>query len=452
MSKRNAKNVHVNADDRVTLDGRHHCYVDEFKQGIVLESDDGGPRGVFALTWVDVEDHLRTSRLVIDKGYYAQSAAGTPAKTSSMEQVSRPAKFRPLAVDGTSLEKATPRSLEVRPMDVLEMDDHKLDIRRVGLNLGFWNRLHPEVQARFENARFVWATVAMDACTRALCALHLTKSTPSVSSVIATLAMAVREKGAENVMPSGRPDAVYFDVAAPYVSSKFRETVVRLTGKPPVPYTQRPHFRGRVERMFRAISSGRLPQADVVGDNILLAENYNPTKHSQLTHQELLDLLALLIVGCYQNTPHRGLALETPLQRWQQLSQQCEGVAPPLSKDEYRTLFGVKMLGRVYANGISVAGIEYRSAQIAELHKAGHRVDADVLLNEWDISVISFRDPRDGRWYNAPAVEEWLENVTLAEWMLAIRQIISRDGRFDCADRLAVTAALHHLKRAVATL
>jgi putative transposase len=451
MSKRNAKNVHVNADDRVTLDGRHHRYFDEFKQGVVLESDDGGPRAVFALKWTDVEDHLRTSRLVIDKGYYAQSAAGTPAKINSM-QVARRAKFRPLPVDGTSLGKASPRSLEVKPMDVLEMDDHKFDIRRVGLNLGFWNRLHPEVQARFENARFVWATVAMDGCTRSLCALHLTKSTPSVSSVIATLAMAVREKGADNVMASGRPDAVYFDVAAPYVSSKFREKVVRLTGKPPIPYTQHPHFRGRVERMFRAINSGRLPHADVAGDNILLAENYNPAQHSQLTHQELLDLLALLIVGCYQNTPHRGLASETPLQRWQQLSQQHEGVAPPLSKDEYRALFGVKMQGRVHVDGISVAGIEYRSAQIAELHSASNRVDVDVLLNEWDISVISFRDPRDGRWCNAPAVKEWLENVTLAEWMLAIRQIISRDGRFDYADRLAVTAALHHLKGRAANL
>ncbi|MGO4115093.1 Mu transposase C-terminal domain-containing protein [Rhizobium ruizarguesonis] len=459
MSKRST-NVVVNANDRLTLDGRHKRYFDNFMDGIVLESDDDGPSTVFALTWTDIADHLRTRRLVIQKGYY-----GTHAKTASGEiipegQIACFEKFGPLPFASPLLTQRPMPALEVRPMEVLEMEDCKMDIVRVGLNLGIWGRLHPHVQSRFQQVRFVWATAAMDACTRSLCALHLTVGAPDVGSVVAALAMAVREKGAENILhhgriawpQCGRPGGVHINGAMPYHSKAFVEAVLGLTGKHPIPSSKHPHLRGRVERMFRMLTSGSLgSRADVVSDNVLLADNYNPAKHSHLTQQELLHLLALLIVACYHNTPHRSLNGQTPLERWAELTQQGENVAPPPSKEEYRGVFGAKLRRAVGTKGISILGIDYHSTRLAGMREINHGVEVDVRVDECDISAISFHDPRDGCWHNAYSELGGLNDVTLSEWMETIRYITSRFGQAD-AHRQDIAAALNDFKERAGTL
>ncbi len=447
MSKPSTQNAVVSPNDRVTLDGRHSRYLDKFKDGIMLESECDGPRTVFALTWADIEQSLHSRRLVIQKGYYDMNKPASLGKLISAEQVADFEKFnaRPL---GHPLSQQSPsQARDLRPMDILEMDDHKMDIARVGLNLGIWSRLHPEVQARLEQARFVWATAAMDVCTRSLCALRLNLKTPDVGSVIATLAMAVRDKGAENLpnLPQcGRPSGVHVDGMLPYHSAAFIDAVLGLTGKHPIPAVKHPHLRGRVERMFRTLTSGRLGLLpDVVGDSILLVENYDAAKHSHLTDTELLDLFALLIVERYHAIPQRALDGPTPLECWVRLSQ--EGlVPPPVSKGEYRELFGGELTRKAGANGITILGINYHSSHLAKVAGTGSELELKVRLNEQDISVVSYRDPRDGSYHEAAATIEGLDNVSLSEWM-DILQTITWDEDRAIASRLSVAASLNDL-------
>ncbi|MFS2154798.1 Mu transposase C-terminal domain-containing protein [Rhizobium sp. Rhizsp42] len=507
MSNRRTKHVAVNANDRLTLECRNHRYLDKFKDGILVESDDGDPRTVIALTWTDLEQRLHSRRLVVHQGYYATKAKAPVGKTFSKEQIAYFEAFARLVLDAcqpntraaymameadrhvrakdgfpivdlcslstfcrivnsmrTAKSDEVPtfsstlhptEKLEVRPMDFLEMDDHKIDVRRVGMNLGIWDRLHPEIQARLAQIRAAWATAAMDACTRSLCALHLTVGTPDVESVTSTLAMAVRAKyatelmhhGCANWVQYGRPARVHVDRAAPYCSETFVGAVVALTGKHPIPCSQHPHLRGRVERMFRSLVSGQVgPLPRGVGDSILLRETYDPTKHGHLTDDELLALFAMLVAERYNNIPHRALDGQTPSERWVELSHQGDGIAPAPSKAEYRDLFGVKLHRRVTARGISILGIEYRSAQLEGLHQFQHRAEVDVSVDESDISVISFRDPRDGCWYDAYAEFAGLDNVALSEWMETIRYITSCLDQPANSNRKIVISTLNDLK------
>ncbi len=452
MSTRRTKLL-VNANDRVTLDCRHHRYLDKFTDGILVESDDDGPRTVIALTWTDLEQRLHSRRLIVHKGYYGTKGKEPVGKTMRSEEAER--------VPTPSFPQSLPKGLDVRPMDILEMDDGRIDVRRVGLNLGFWNRLHPEVQARLGQVPFVWGTAAMDACTRLLCGIHLTVEVPSVASVISTLAMAVREKGAEKLLhhgranwfQGGRPGQVHIDGAPPYNSAAFVGGVIGLTGSDPIPSNQHPHLRARVERMFRSLTSARFGSLpDVVGNSILLVENYDPAKHSHLTDKELLDQFAHLIVERYHNIPQRALDGQTPLECWLQMSCEGEGVPPPPSKEEYRGLFGIKLRRRVTARGVSILGIEYRSAHLKDLHMWHHRAEVELSVDESDISAISFRDPRDGCWHQASAMLEGLNSVPLSEWMETIRHVTSHLQRTANANWKIDVAALNDLKGRTANL
>ncbi len=506
MSNRRTKHVAVNANDRLTFDSRHHRYLDKFKDGILVESDDGDPRTVIALTWTDLEQRLHSRRLVVHQGYYATKAKAPVGKTFSKEQIAYFEAFARLVLDAcqpntraaymameadrhvrakdglpivdlcslstfcrivnsmrsTKSSKVPTFSstpfpavkLEVLPMAFLEMDDCKIDIRRVGSNLGIWSRLHPDVQARFAKTPVVWATAAMDACTRSLCALHLSVDAPNPASMVSALAMAVRAKdatellhhGPVNWLQCGRPARVHVDRTAAYCSSAFVGAVLGLTGKHPLLSNQHPHLRGRVERLFLSLASrqlGSLPS--VVGESILLVENYDPAKDAHLTNDELLALFALLVVERYNNSPHRALDGQTPSERWVELSHQGDGIAPPPSKAEYRALFGVKLRRRVTARGISILGIEYRSEQLEGLHQFQDRVEVDVSIDESDISGISFRDPRDGCWYDAYAEFAGLDNVALSEWMETVRYITSCLDQPANSNRKIVISALNDL-------
>ena len=204
--------------------------------------------------------------------------------------------------------------------------------------------------------------------------------------------------------------------------------------------------------MFRSLTSARFGSLpDVVGNSILLVENYDPAKHSHLTNNELLDQFAHLLVERYHNIPHRALDGQTPLECWLQMSCEGEGVAPPPSKAEYRELFGIKLRRQVTARGISIFGIEYRSDDLEGLRVWQHRVEVDVSLDERDISAISFRDPRDGHWHEARAGLEGLETVALNEWTDTVRLVTSRFEQPANINR-KVVAALNELKGRAANL
>ncbi|WHO84165.1 hypothetical protein [Rhizobium leguminosarum] len=322
-------------------------------------------------------------------------------------------------------------------MQILEMDEHKLDLMRVAKNLGIWERLHEDVQARMEKKSRAWVSVAMDAFSRSICGIRVLPGEPEAAEAVATLAMAVRNKEHETALSGGhiewpqcgRPDAVHTDAGAPYVSADFQRAVIGLTGKHRIPPSKHPHLRGRVERFFGTLNSRYMHLfSGRTYSNVLMKDKYDPAKHAHLTHMELTELLIRLIVVCYHNTPHRSLNGETPLERWYRSSQEEREVIPPPTQAEYRDIFGIQMKRKVGNNGITILGLDYRSERLSSVREWKHNVELDVRVNDQNMSGISFADPRDGKWYDAQATFEGLDNVPLTDWMETVRFIVAKHG------------------------
>ncbi|MGO4115091.1 DDE-type integrase/transposase/recombinase [Rhizobium ruizarguesonis] len=322
-------------------------------------------------------------------------------------------------------------------MQILEMDEHKLDLMRVAKNLGIWERLHEDVQALMEAKSRAWVSVAMDAYSRSICGIRVLPGEPEAAEAVATLAMAVRNKEHETALSGGnfewpqcgRPDAVHTDAGAAYVSGDFQRAVIGLTGKHRIPPSKHPHLRGRVERFFGTLNSRYMHLfSGRTYSNVLMKDKYDPAKHAHLTHMELTDLLIRLIVVCYHNTPHRSLNGETPLERWYRSSQEEREVMPPPTQEEYRDIFGIQMTRKVGNNGITILGLDYRSEQLSSVREWKYNVELNVRINDQNMSAISFEDPRDGKWHDAQATFEGLDNVPLTDWMETVRFIVDKHG------------------------
>ncbi len=338
------------------------------------------------------------------------------------------------------------------PMQLLVMDNHKVNIVRACVNLGVWDDLHPEVKTRLETTESLWVSLAMDACTRSVCALHATSHPPDAGDAIATLAMAVRNKdrpsgpyGRSEWPQCGSPDAVLHENAACYTSDAFGKVVMRLTGKLAVSSSQYPHLAARGERFWSTLQRhGVQTCQETISTSFLDKRSYDSEKHAHLTQQDLLDDLLRLLVWCYHNTRNAALDGETPLQRWNSLAAANNGIAPPPSRAKYRDLFGLEFTRKAGASGITILNVDYQSSQLTDLWSLDPDHEFELRVDDQDISVISYRDPHSGCWCDAASSQPGLENVSLAEWMATVRFVMSRCDPFEESEMKAeVSKALN---------
>jgi putative transposase len=323
------------------------------------------------------------------------------------------------------------------PMQILEMDEHKVDLIRILKNMKRWKLLHPEVQEKIKEMGRPWLSVAMDAFSRSICGMRLLVGEPDGAESVATLAMAVRNKEVDTALSGlavewpqcGTPDAVHTDAGPGYISSDFQRAVIGLTGQHRIPPSRHPHLRARVERFFRTINSRYMHEfSGRTFANVLEKDNYDPRKHAHLSHEQLGELLIRLIVNAYHNTPHRSLNGQTPLDAWYRGSNQERPVSPPPADDEYRDIFGLSLERKIGNQGLTILGIPYWSEELAETRDRTMAATLMVRVNDHNLGTVSFEDPEDGEWKDAYATFEGLDNVSIADWIETVSYITSNYG------------------------
>lgn len=317
-----------------------------------------------------------------------------------------------------------------RPLEIVEMDEHEMDLVRILNKNGIWEFLHPDVQKRVSEKSRAWVSVALDAYSRSICGMRLLYDAPDGNSAVATLAMVARVKDAETALhgttspwpQGGTPEAIHTDAGAGYVSAAFQAAAMALTGKHVIPPSKHPHLRSRVERFFGTLNqryihlfSGR------TFSNVLLKDEYDSEKHAHIEHDALSDLLCRLIVDCYHNTVQRGLYGLTPLEAWYRGSQLDGAVEAHPSADEYRDIFAITDTRRLGNHGIVILGNRYSNEDLQRIRKHNYNAQLVIRINDQDISKISVKDRYVNKWITVPAVFDGLKNVTLFEWMETIR-------------------------------
>ncbi|MBB3658404.1 putative transposase [Rhizobium sp. BK650] len=336
-----------------------------------------------------------------------------------------------------------------RPLEVVEMDEHKLDVIRLLVRNGIWDYLHPEVQRRIEekigekNDGRVWLSVALDACSRSVCGMKLLWGGPDGASAVATLAMVARSKEFETQLygtttswvQQGTAESVHVDAGASYTSNEFQQAVMSYTGNVTIPPSKHPHLRGRVERFFRTINQRYIHLlSGQTFSNVLLRDKYDAKKHRHITDDQLADLIVMLIVDCYHNTKHRGLQGMTPLQAWRFFSQNGKGGVKPVPSDEkYAEAFSIVAKYKLGNYGIQILGLPYSNPRLQTLRLCRHDLELSVRVNEIDLSKIQVKDPFSkkpaGDWFEVECAMDGLKGVRVMHWLDQMKYLQSVFGR-----------------------
>ncbi|MGF9565111.1 Mu transposase C-terminal domain-containing protein [Neorhizobium sp. BT27B] len=324
-----------------------------------------------------------------------------------------------------------------RPLQIVEMDCHEVDLMLMLTKNGIWDHLHPEAQARVEEMGRVWLSVALDAYSRSVVGMKVVKGSPSAEATVATLAMVAQSKDAvaahvgarSGWSQCGTPEGIHTDAGAEYVASHFELAAMMFTGRHRIPPSKHPHLRARIERFFGTINRRYIHLfSGQTFSSPLKRDEYDSAKYAHLLDEEFADLIVRIIVDCYHNTKHRSTGM-TPLQMWERGSQLANGaVLPPPTDDEYRSIFGITLHRKIGNHGIEIWGSYYSSPELLEIRKKWYAAELVVRVNEQDLGTISVKHRRLNKWIDVPATFDGLNGVTLEEWTEVPRYVAQRFG------------------------
>ncbi|MBD8687192.1 MULTISPECIES: DDE-type integrase/transposase/recombinase [unclassified Rhizobium] len=348
-----------------------------------------------------------------------------------------------------------------RPLEFVEMDEHKFDVIRMLVKTGMWEMLHPEVREKIENKMGstndgrVWLSVALDAYSRSVCGAKLLWGAPDGASAVATLAMVARSKQLETRLygtmtqwpQGGTAEYIHVDAGSSYTSHEFQQAALSYTGHVSVPASKHPHLRGRVERFFRTLNQRYIHLlSGQTFSNVLLRDRYDAQKHRHMTDEQLAEFLVLLIVDCYHNTPHRALKGLTPLQMWYHGTQKGKGtVAGYPDPRTYAEAFSVIKTYKVGKDGISILGLPYSNEWLQSRRETRYDLELSVKINEIDISRILVKDPFSQEWFEVACAFDGLENFRALDWMEQLKYL---KKRFGTSSTISVEVARSGLSRA----
>ncbi|MGV4796313.1 transposase [Rhizobium sp. F40D2] len=345
-----------------------------------------------------------------------------------------------------------------RPLEYIEMDEHKIDVIRMLVKNGIWEFLHPEVREKIEkkmdstNDGRVWLSIALDAYSRSVCGAKLLWGAPDGASAVATLAMVARSKEFETRLygtmtqwpQGGTAEYIHVDAGSSYTSHEFQQAALSYTGHVAVPASKHPHLRGRVERFFRTINQRYIHLlSGQTFSNVLLRDRYDAQKHRHMTDDQLAEFLVLLIVDCYHNTRHRGLMGLTPLQMWYHGTQKGKGTVEGYPNQRtYAEAFSVVTECKVGNNGISILGLPYSNEWLQSRRETRYDLELSIRFNEIDISRILVKDPFSPEWVEVECAFDGLQNFRVFDWLEQLKYLKKRFGASSTISAEVARAAL----------
>jgi putative transposase len=326
------------------------------------------------------------------------------------------------------------RGLDVeRPFQRLEIDEHRVDLIVFLKESGVLNCMDPEQVAALKERERAWLTVALDARTRMVAAMLLTREAPSAQTALATLEMAVKDTselesvlGAATSFAHGTPETVAVDAGSSFVSDQFEAAVTDMGARIVRPPDKKPQMRGRVERFFGTVRDKAIRHFQgQTFDNVVNKGDYDSEGHATLNFDELNRVLLKTLLNIYHAEGHSGLGGQSPADCWRELNEYYQ-VDPPPDVDCRRHIFGLEEERRVGARGVLFSGIYYQSDELQKIRQRNYSSSVRIRVDRFDLSVISVFQGQG--WITVPARFDGLEGVTYWEWRDAVRDFRERYG------------------------
>jgi putative transposase len=351
-----------------------------------------------------------------------------------------------------------------RPLERVEIDEWTVDVQTLLVTSGIYDLMTDEEKQslglyfeeevdprtgktkRKKTAR--WTLTAGICCaTRCIVGLVLSRSA-NPEAAVQLLHMITVNKGAwadavGALTPwdmFGTPELIVFDGGAAFKSRRFRKAAEDLGVAWEMAINGVPETRGTCERSFLTFATDFAPRlSGHTFSNIIEKGDADPEKRAALKLDDFTFALLRWIIDIYHNSPHGGLAGETPVRAWRRLSKKY-GVTPPPSADMMRLCFGREFERSLDKSGITVLGVNYQSEALQKELRLKKPKSFNVRWHPKDIGEISVQV--DNAWYTVPAVDTSLKGVTAQTWLTAVRQVKSASPKSNRLNNVAVREAI----------
>lgn len=342
-----------------------------------------------------------------------------------------------------------------RPLERVEMDEWKVDLRSLLARSGIWSILSDEEKASLgleEGKKTRWyLTAAICTTTRCILAMKLSRS-PSKRSAMQSIDMIVRDKGlwadaVDALTPwnmSGTPELIVTDCGSAFIDFDTRVGATDLGIDIDHGPAGMPEFRARIERMFGTMSTNLIGRfSGYTFSNTVVKGDYDAEARAALTTEDLSEALVRWVVDVYHRRRHRGLGGETPLNCWNRLVAKY-GVAPMPSVELRRKALGTRLKRTVSKKGIIVMGIRYHSEVLARWFMHATSKEVRVRFYSEDIGAIAVE--LNDHWIEVPSVFECYRGERAQTWLLAAREIRASVAAQAKVDEMVIFKAMTRIR------
>jgi putative transposase len=324
-----------------------------------------------------------------------------------------------------------------RPLQRVEMDEQLIPLQTMMIERGVWDTLPDKLKAGISHDRY-WCSKIIDVYSRVVLGFVITPA-PSAASALATLKMALEDKTSLAVALGckspwdmfGLPELIVTDSGRNFTSKAFRAAVLDLGCSIMIAPAGMPQMRGTVERSFRTDTQlfySRFPGRTF--QDVVEKGEYQPEENIVVSIMELARLMVRYFVDIYHNTPHSGLAGDTPLNRWRTGVEQF-GVLPAPPFDVRRHILSTVVQCRIGNLGVRVAGLRYQSKALQEARRTFRDKPVLVRVDTDDLGHISVKT--ESGWITVPCSTTGFDGISLDHW---------RQSQADLRQKHASVAAL----------
>jgi putative transposase len=328
-----------------------------------------------------------------------------------------------------------------RPGERIEIDEWRVPLQTLMIEAGVWEALNREERRLVARARW-WLNVAIDAASRCILGMRLSKTATSVSA-IATLAMCfIDKKIYADAVGALTPwdqfcgiETVCTDQGSAYIGEEFKGAAVSVGAEPENPPAGLAEWRARIERLFGTAHTQLISRFTGRSfHNVVALAGYPSEDRASLTLEELSWAFVRYFVDVYHNSPHEGLDGETPRNCFKRLSK-LYGVVPPPDAKTLRNAFGLRLTRRLEKRGVRVANLHFQSLKLQEFRRKVGSRNVQVRLDPNDIGAISVKvSDSPENWLTVPCIRKGFVGVRAADWLearLELRRQFGDEAKID---------------------
>jgi len=317
------------------------------------------------------------------------------------------------------------------PLERVEIDEWKADIRTLFQRLGIWNELPADIREDVPSGRR-WVYAAIDCATRCILALAVCDRPNAdtarrvIGQILEDKTEAARAAGAEGDWDFfGTPHLICADTGSAFSADMFVTAVNSLGSMILFPLVKIPELRSRIERVFGTMTRQIMPWLPGrVFENPKARGDYPSEARTVLTDEELTRILTIWVVDHYHHQPHRGLpGGQSPASRWRELVQKYDVTEPP-DLNTRRVALGYEFERTPSSEGVVFLSNHYSCSELVQFWRNNKGKPVKLRIEPSNIGAVSIEIGTE--WFPAPARNgEELEGMTLTNWTKVMRELRS---------------------------